>query len=135
MWCDLGKPVTCCTGRNCKIKEIVNIIPMFFFIFESLWTSITFDTSITKDPSKRFWKKCNLNFHMIPVTPNINFPPCDRFSQITSLICTHIRVVTHLYCIYMHEQKYPLKIFSFLCKKRPQTRILHCFSWRFFLSP
>ncbi len=54
---------------------------MFFFIFLAFVTS---DTSIRGDPSKKFWKESNLNFHMIPIAQNINFAPCDGFSQITS---------------------------------------------------
>ncbi len=84
MWCDLWKPVTCRKRWNCKIKEINIIILMFFFIFDSLWTSVTFDTIITGDPSKKFWKENNSNFYMISITQNINFAPCDGFSQITS---------------------------------------------------
>ncbi len=57
---------------------------MFFFILYSLWTPVTFETSIRGDPSKKFWKEDNSNFHMIPITQNINFAPRDRFSQITS---------------------------------------------------
>ncbi len=57
---------------------------MFFFIFYGLRTSVTFDTSIRGDPSKKFWKKNNSNFLMIPITQNINFATCDGFSQITS---------------------------------------------------
>ncbi len=83
MWCDLWKPVTCRARWNCKIKEISIIMPMFFFIFYGLWTSVTFDTSIRGDPSKKFWKENNSNFHMISITQDINFVPCDRFSQIT----------------------------------------------------
>ena len=49
MWCDLGKPVTCRKRWNCKIKEINIVILMFLFIFYSLWTIITFDTSIRGD--------------------------------------------------------------------------------------
>ncbi len=55
---------------------------MFFFIFYSFWTSVTIDTSIRGDPIKKFWKENNSKFHVI--TQNINFAPCDRFSQITS---------------------------------------------------
>ncbi len=87
-WYDLWKPVTCRKWWNCKIKEINIIILMFFFIFYSLWTSVTFDTSIRGDPSNKLWKENNSNFHMIPITQNINFAPCDRFSQITSHLCT-----------------------------------------------
>ena len=36
MWCDLRKPVTCRTEWNCKMKEINNIILMFFFVFDNL---------------------------------------------------------------------------------------------------
>ncbi len=86
MWCDQGKPVTCCKGWNCKIKEINIIIIMFFFIFYNLWTSVTIDTSIRGDPSKKIWKENNSNFHMIPITQKVNFAPCDRFYQITSQI-------------------------------------------------
>ncbi len=57
---------------------------MFFFIFYNLWTPVTFDTSIRGDPSKEFWKENNSNFHMISITQNINFAPCDGLSQITS---------------------------------------------------
>ncbi len=70
LWCDLGKHVTCCKGWNSKIKEINIIIQMFFFIFHSLWTSITFDTSIRGDPHKKFWKENNSNFYVIPITNN-----------------------------------------------------------------
>ncbi len=83
-WCDLWKPVTHCKKWNCKIKEINIIILMFFFIFYSHWTSVTFDTSIRGDPSKKFWKENNSNFHLISITQNINFAPCDSFFQITS---------------------------------------------------
>ncbi len=83
MWCDLWKPVTCRKRWNCKIKEINIKILMFFFICYGLWTSVTFDTSIRGDPSKKFWKENNSNFHMISITQNINFAPCDGFSQIT----------------------------------------------------
>ncbi len=86
MWCDLWKPVTCRKRWNCKIREIKIIILMFFFIFYDLWTSVTFDTSIRGDPSKKFWQENNSNFHMISITQNINFAPCDGFSQITSHI-------------------------------------------------
>ncbi len=41
---------------------------MFFLYFYGLWTSVTFDSSITGDPSKKFWKEDNSDFHMIPVT-------------------------------------------------------------------
>ncbi len=84
LWCDLWKPVTCRKRWNCKIKEINIIILMFFFIFYDLWTSVTFDSSIRGDPSKKFWKENNSNFLMIPITQNINFATCDGFSQITS---------------------------------------------------
>ncbi len=58
------------------------------FFFCGLWTSVTFYTSIRGDPSKKFWKENNSNFHMISITQNINFAPCDGFSQITShIIC------------------------------------------------
>ncbi len=87
MCCDLRKPVTSCTGWNCKMKEINIIILMFFFIFYSIWTSVTFDTNIRGDPSKKFWKENNSNFHMIPITQNINFAARDWFSQTTSHIC------------------------------------------------
>ncbi len=59
---------------------------MFFFIFYALRTSVTFDTSIRGDQSKKFWKENNSNFHMIPRTQNINVAPCDGFSQIISHI-------------------------------------------------
>ncbi len=75
---------------NCKIKEINFTIVMLFFIFYSLWTSVTFDTSIIGDPNKKLWKENNSNFHMIPITQNINFAACDRFSQITSQL-NHVR--------------------------------------------
>ncbi len=87
MWCNLWKPVTCRKRRNCKIKEINIIILMFFFIFYGLWTSVTFDTNIRGNPSKKFWKENISNFQIIWITQYINFVPCDRFSQITS----HIR--------------------------------------------
>ncbi len=86
MWCDLGKPVTCRKRWNCKIKEINITIVMFFFIFHSLWMLVTFDTSVRRGPSKKFWKENNSNFHMISITQNTNFAPCDGFSQITSHI-------------------------------------------------
>ena len=86
MWCDLRKPVTCRTGWNCTIKEINSIILMFFFIFHSLLTSVTFDTNITEDPIKKFWNDDNSNFYMIPITQNWYFAPCEGFSQITSHI-------------------------------------------------
>ncbi len=86
MWCDLGNPSHVAKRWNCKIKEINIIILMFFFIFYGLWTSVTFINSIRGDPSKTFWKESNSNFHMISITQNINFVPCDRFSQITSHI-------------------------------------------------
>ncbi len=89
MWCDLWKPVTCRKRLNCKIKDINIIILMFFFTFYGLWTSVTFDSSIRGDPSKKFWKENNLNFLMIPLTQNINFATCDGFSQITS----HLRII------------------------------------------
>ena len=84
MWCDLWKPVTCRKRWNCKIKVINITSLMFFFIFYGLWTAVSFDTSITGDPSKKFWKERNSNFYVI--TQNVNFAPCDRFSQITSQI-------------------------------------------------
>ncbi len=65
MWCDLWKPVTCRKRWNCKIKEINIVILMFFFFFYSLWTSVSFDTSIRGDPSKKFWNVNNSNFCMI----------------------------------------------------------------------
>ena len=83
MWCDLWQPVTCRKRWNCKIKEINTIILMFFFIFYGLWTSVTFDSSIRGDPSKKFWRENNSNCHLISITQNINFAPCDKFSQIT----------------------------------------------------
>ncbi len=91
MWCNLGKPITCCKWWNCKIKEINITILMFFFIFYSLWTSVTFDASIRGDPSKKFWKENQ----MIPITQNTNFAPCDGFSQITSqIVCAYKQGVT-----------------------------------------
>ncbi len=78
----------CHKGGECKIKEINIIILMFFFIFYNLRTSVTFDTSIRGDPGKKFWKENNSNLHMIPITKNINFVPCDVFSQITSHMLT-----------------------------------------------
>ncbi len=47
---------------------------------------VTFDINIRGDPSKKFGKVNNSNFHMISIPQNINFAPCDRdrFSQITS---------------------------------------------------
>ncbi len=88
MWCDLRKPITCCTEWNCKIKEINNI--MLFFVFDNLWTSVTFDTSITEGPSKKFWKEYNSNVHMIPVTQIWYFAPCYRFLQITSQMTNNV---------------------------------------------
>ena len=69
-------------GETGKIKEINIIIEMFFFIFYSLLTSVTFDTNIRGDPSKNFWKENNSNCHIIPIIQNINFAPFDGFSQI-----------------------------------------------------
>ena len=83
MWCGLRKPVTCRTEWNCKIRQINNII-LFSFIFDSLWTSVTFDTSMTEGQSKKFWKEDIPNFHMILTTQIWYFAPCDVFSQITS---------------------------------------------------
>ncbi len=67
-------------------QNINIIILMFLFIFYSICTSVTFDSSIRGDPSKKIWKENNSNFHMIPITQNVNFAPCDGFSQITSHI-------------------------------------------------
>ena len=74
-----------------KIKEINIIILMFFLIFYSLWTSVTFDTIIREDPSKKFWKENNSNFYMTPRTQNINFEQCDGLSQITSPILNTLK--------------------------------------------
>ncbi len=87
MWCDPGKSVTCRKMWNCKIKEINNLILMFFLYFYNLWTSVTFDNSIGGDPSKKFRKEDNSNllergysnFHVISITQNINFAPCGIF--------------------------------------------------------
>ncbi len=105
MWCDLRKPATCLTDWNCKIKEINSIILMFFFIFDSLWSSVTFDTGITEDPSKKFWKTDNSNFHMI-LTPQIwYFAPCDEFSQLTSHVFSKVKKKANLYLICNHLEK------------------------------
>ncbi len=74
------------------------MIRMFFLIFtfgHFYLDIVTFDTSIRGDPSKRFWKENNSNFHMIPITQNINFAPCDEFSQITSQndIKSHVKSI------------------------------------------
>ncbi len=65
-----------------------NVFPYFL--------SVTFDTSIRGDPSKKFWKENNSNFHMISITQNINFVPCDGFSQITTQMIDIL--VMHLRC-------------------------------------
>ncbi len=70
--------------RHMSQKEINIIILMFFFIFYGLWTSVTFDTSFRGDTIKKFRKENNSNFHMTSITQNINFAPCDKFSQIPS---------------------------------------------------
>ena len=67
------KPVTCRTEWNWKIRAINNIILMLFFIFDSLWISVTFDTSIIEGPSKKFWIEDISTFHMIPITQNLIF--------------------------------------------------------------
>ncbi len=65
LWCDLRKPVTCRMEWNCKIKDMNSIILMCFFIFDRIWKSATFDTSIKESPSKKFWKKDYSNFPFI----------------------------------------------------------------------
>ncbi len=102
MWCDLWKPVTCRKWWNCKIKEINIIILIFFFIFYDLWTSVTFDTSIRGDPSKKLWKENNSNLHMISTTQNINFAPCDGFSQITSHLSTSENRACAIHWLLLH---------------------------------
>ena len=121
MWCDLGKHVTCCKEWNCKIKEFNIIILMFFFIFYSLWTSVPFDTSIREDPSKKFWEENNSNFHMIPITQNTNFAPCDRFSQITSQMVNVFGLVR-----YFKEDAFKKK-----CHTTPILSI--CFIYKFMM--
>ncbi len=73
MWCDLWKTATYPKRWNCKIKEINIIILMFFFSFYGFWTSVTLDTSIRGDSSKKFWKENNSNFHMISITQKHQF--------------------------------------------------------------
>ena len=93
---------------DCKIKEINNIILMFFFFFDNLWTSVSsFDASITEGPSKKIWKEYNSNFHhMIQITQIWYFVPFDGFSQITSHIVTWHDVcrLTQLKCIARNKQ-------------------------------
>ena len=72
------------------------IIVMIFFIFYSLWILVIFDTSYIGgrvDPSKKFWKENNSNFHMLP--KNMNFPPRDGFSQITSHTSIYLLFYKH----------------------------------------
>ncbi len=68
LWCDMGKPVTCRIGYRVKLQNKRNIIPLFFFVFGSLWTSVSFDNSIIESPTRMFWKEDNSNFHMIAIT-------------------------------------------------------------------
>ncbi len=82
---------------------------MFFFIFYGLWTSVTFDASIRGDPSKKFWKENHSNFHMISITQNINFAPCDGFSQITSHIIMLSFYALSLICFIIHA--WPLLLY------------------------
>ncbi len=72
LWCDLRKPVTCRKRWNCKTKEINNIILMFFFLFHTLWTSITFDTRVIPcqfnqwspgDPLRFSWNFVKMLYH------------------------------------------------------------------------
>ena len=85
MWCDLRKKRHMLHRVKLKklSRQINSIILMFFFIFDSLWISVSFDTSITGGPSKKFWRENSSNFHMIPKTQILYFALCDGFSQIT----------------------------------------------------
>ena len=91
---------------------------MFFFIFDSLWTSVTFGTSITEDQSEMLWKENNSNFH-IPITQNINFPPFDGFSQVTS----------HIHCTYFWLHFHP-PIYTYFLEKA----LNFVWSWRFLIA-
>ncbi len=78
---------------------------MFFFIFYGLQTFVTFDTSIRGDQSKKFWKENHFNFYMISITQNINFAPCDRFSQITSqMFFPDQHILFHTYVIRLSKK-------------------------------
>ncbi len=45
MWCDLGKPVTCQSHRVIKAINNSNV----FLYFDSVWTSVTFDTAVSQN--------------------------------------------------------------------------------------
>ena len=62
---------------------------MFLFIFDSLKTSVTFDTSVTEDPSKMFCKEDISNFHLISITQNCNFHHVTGFYRSHHIFARH----------------------------------------------